>query len=94
MNIINKYLSFTLIVILMAVMDGLNFLVPHNTGFFSLTGGGLDLWHISKRVILLIIAIVFLQWGFNWWKNIIGYIAFGLIAYFGQLFFYNYLFKL
>lgn len=96
MNLLNnKYLAFTLIVVLMAIMDGLNFVLPHNQGFFSLTYGDIDAWHLCKILILAIIAIHFI-WNKDskWQMNILRLGALGVIAYMGQLFIYNFLFKL
>lgn len=96
MNLLNsKYLAFTLIVVLMAIMDGLNFVLPHNQGFFSLTYSGFDAWHLCKILILTIIAIHFI-WDKDskWQINMLKLGALGVIAYLGQLFVFNFLFKL
>ena len=95
MNWKNPYISFTIIVSLKAIMDGLNFVIPHNTGFFSLTSGWFDAWHISWWLCLLIIAIHFV-WDkqVKWQINMLGLVAFGFIALFAQLIIYNFLFKL
>lgn len=96
MNLLNnKYLAFTLIVVLMAIMDGLNFVLPHNQGFFSLTYGDFDAWHLCKILILTIIAGHFI-WDkkSNWKINMLRLGVLCGIAYFGQRFVYNFLFKL
>ena len=95
MNILNKYLAFTFIVIMLALMDVLNFQIPHNTGFFSLTDGYFDMWHLLKFCILLLIAIK-LTWNINDTKkiNVLRLVALGFIALAGQLLIYNGLFKL
>ena len=94
MNLLNKYISFSLIVILLAIMDGLNFTMLHNNGFFSLTSGYFDAWHLSKFFILLIIGIQFIWSKDKWQTNMLRLCALGVIAYAGQLLVYNFLFKL
>ncbi len=96
MNLLNKYISFTLIVILKAIADGFNFVIPHNTGFFSLTSGWFDAWHLCFWFILLIIGLNFVGiWHkFNWQMNLLKLVAFGVIAFLLQQFVYNFLFKL
>ena len=97
MNLLNnKYLAFTLIVVLMAIMDGLNFVLLHNQGFFSLTyNGGFDAWHLCKIIILIIIAVHFI-WNkqINWKINMLRLGVLGGIAWGAQRFIYNFLFKL
>ena len=95
MNLLNKWFSFTLIVILMATMDGLNFVLPHNQGFFSLTYSGFDAWHLCKIIILIIIAVHFI-WNkqINWKINMLRLGVLGGIAWSAQRFIYNFLFKL
>jgi len=98
MNLLNKYVSFSIIVVLLAVMDGLNFTMLHNTGFFSLTYGEgstwFDAWHMSKFLILLIISIHFVWVEDKWQTNMLRLCATGVIAFIGQLLVYNFLFKL
>ena len=94
MNLLNKYVSFALIVILLAIMDGLNFIIPHDAGFYSLTSGYFDAWHLSKFIILLIIGIQFIWIKDKWQINMLRLCALGVIAYIGQLLIYNFLFKL
>ena len=95
MKILNKYVSFTIIVCLMAIMDVLNFQIEYDSGFFSLTSGYFDMWHLSKFCILLLIAIQFV-WSKTDTKkdNVLKLIALGGIALAGQLLIYNGLFKL
>ena len=95
MNLLNKYVSFTIIVCLMAIMDVLNFQMPYDSGFFSLTSGYFDMWHLSKWVILLIIAIKF-TWDAKDTKklNILRLVVLAFIALATQLLIYNGLFKL
>lgn len=95
MNLLsNKYVSFGAIVVLKAVMDYLNFQVEGNTGFFSLTDGWIDAWHISGWFMFLIIGIHFVWDKSNWQKSLLKLGALGVIGLLGQLFFYNFLFKL
>ena len=94
MNLLNKYVSFALIVALLAIMDGLNFIMPHDAGFYSLTSGYFDAWHLSKFIILLIIGIQFIWIKDKWQINMLRLCALGVIAYIGQLLIYNFLFKL
>jgi len=91
-----RWISFTLICILKAIADGFNFVVPHNSGFFSLTDGWFDAWHLCFWFILLIIGINFVgKWSkLNWRINMLKFVAFGAIAYVVQRFIYNFLFKL
>ena len=90
-----KYIYFTLVVILMAVMDGINFVLPHNDGFWSLTYGAdriwPDAWHLCKLGILFILYIDGTEFKNRTW--IIKAAAFMFIAVAGQLIFYTYLFK-
>ena len=92
------YIYFVIIVMLMAFMDGFNFYFPHNKGWFSLTYGpgsnSWDIWHILKRLILLVIFIY--MFGFYpeqlaWWLHGMG---FALIAYALQRLIFNTLIKL
>ena len=98
MKLFNKYISFSVIVILLAIMDGINFVMPHNNGFFSLTYGldklWLDAWHAAKILMLLIIAVQFMWVKDKWNTNMLRLCALGVIAYIGQLLVYNFLFKL
>ena len=94
MNLLNKYVSFSIIVILLAIMDGLNFAMPHNTGFYSLTSGYFDAWHLAKFIILLIIGIQFIWIEDKWQTNMLRLCALAVIALIGQLLIYNFLFKL
>ncbi len=97
MNLLNnKWIDFTLICVLKAIADGFNFVIPHNTGFFSLTSGWFDAWHLCFWFILLIIGKNFVgKWNkFNWQINLLRLCAYGAIAYGVQRFVYNYLFKL
>ena len=95
MNLLNKYVSFGILVILKAVMDYLNFQVEHNTGFYSLTDGWWDLWHLCGWLIFFLIAIHLVKWNKpNWQKSMLQYLVLGFMALIGQLFFYNFLFKL
>ena len=94
MNLLNKYVSFALIVILLAIMDGLNFIMPHDAGFYSLTSGYFDAWHLSKFIILLIIGIQFIWVEDKWQINMLRLCALGFIALAGQLLIYNFMFKL
>ncbi|GAG00456.1 unnamed protein product [marine sediment metagenome] len=94
MNLLNKYVSFSIIVLLLAVMDGLNFVMPHDTGFYSLTSGYFDAFHLSKFIILLIIGIQFIWSKDKWQTNMLRLCALGVIAFIGQLLVYNFLFKL
>ena len=97
MNLLNNtWISFFLICVLKAVADILNFQVEHNTGFFSLTDGWLDAWHLCFWFILLIIGKHFVgKWNkFNWKINMLKMGALGVIAYLTQQFIYNFLSKL
>jgi len=91
----NAYISFLAICILKAVMDGLNFTIPYNSGFFSITKDWWDAWHLSWVAILIIIGIHFVwQKESKWQINILRLGVLGIIAYLTQLFIYNFLFKL
>ena len=97
MNLLNKYTSFSIIVILLAIMDGFNFYWPHNDGFFSLTYGpgssSWDAWHVCKRLIFAVIFIDcfgFKPKSYTWWFK--GGI-FALIAWMGQYIIYDVLIK-
>jgi len=75
----------------MATMDYYNFKKPHDNGFWSLKTKcpRVDIWHISKRLILLIVA--FLAIGL---ENLIilitnPYLWMALVAYIGQVIFYT-----
>jgi hypothetical protein len=94
MNILNKYVSFSVLVILKAVRDYLNFQVEYDTGFFSLTSGWWDLWHICGWLMFLLIGIHFVWDKSNWKKSMLKLGVLGFIALIGQLLFYNFLFKL
>ncbi len=94
MNILNKWVAFTAICVLKAFMDVANFIIPHNTGFFSLTSGWVDMWHISWWLILLIIGFMFTGDKNNWRRSLLQLCAFGVIAFIVQIFLYNFLFKL
>ena len=93
-----KLFYFTSIVILLAFMDGFNFYFPHNEGWSSLTYGegsnNLDIWHLLKRLILLILFVqacgIKLKKPLWWFYAII----FTLIAYFGQVLIYDVFIKL
>ncbi len=96
----NNYFGLFFIVACLAIMDGINFMLPHNSGFFSLTYGPdklmLDAWHVTKIIMLIFIALK-LIWEpgeSNWQKNGLRLLAAGAIAFFTQLFVYNFLFKL
>ncbi len=95
MNLLNKYVSFGIIVLLMAIMDGFNFVLPNNAGFFSLTPGYFDAWHMSKLLILIIIGVQFI-WDskIKWQINMLKLLGLGFIALAIQLFIFNFLFKL
>jgi hypothetical protein len=95
MNILNPYILFTVIVSLLAIMDVLNFQMPYNSGFFSLTDGWFDMWHLSKIVILGLMAVK-LTWRKEDTrkKNVLKLVALAAIAFFGQLLIYNGIFKL
>ena len=95
MSITNKYLDFVVICVLKAVMDYLNFQVPHNTGFFSITSGWWDAWHISGWLILFIIGFnLVVRSGIKWQSNVLRLGALGVIAFVVQKLLYNFLFKL
>jgi hypothetical protein len=94
MNLLNKYVSFSVLVILKAVRDYLNFQVEYNTGFFSLTDGFWDAWHLCGWLMFLIIGIQFVWNKSKWQDNMLRLGALGVIAFCGQLLFYNFLFKL
>ena len=92
------YLYFSIIIFILACMDGFNFHFPHNKGWFSLTYGknriSWDAWHTLKRLLLLV--IFFYMAGirpdsFMWWVH--GGL-FALLAYLGQRLIYNTLIKL
>ena len=91
-----RYLYFFIIVALLAIMDGFNFAIPHDSGFWSLGTGPnffkFDAWHFSKMLMLLIIAIDKIE-GNNLIKTGKHLFYCGLIALFGQLIIYNLLFK-
>ena len=93
MNHLNKWVLFTVICVLKAVMDVANFILPHNTGFFSLTSGWFDMWHVSWWIILFLIAYK-LNWSHNWRRSILQMGAMGVIAFVVQVVLYNFLFKL
>jgi len=92
----NKFLYFFVIITILAILDGFNFQVPYDTGFWSLnTVGGMfkpDIWHTLKIGILAWIAIRELEK-----KDLVidirDLIYFGLIAFFGQIIIYNICFK-
>ena len=94
MSLLNKWVAFTVICVLKALMDVANFIIPHNTGFFSLTSGWFDMWHIGWWLILLIIGFMFTWNKNNWQRSALQLCAFGAIAYIVQAVLYNFLFKL
>ena len=61
-----SYILFGVIVFLWAFMDYLSFHKRHNQGFWSLktmpSGFKIDAWHVSKWIILFIVAGEFLDW--------------------------------
>jgi len=75
----------------MATMDFYNFRRPHDNGFWSLKTKHprFDIWHTSKRIILAIIAYIAIghEQAIILLSN--PYVWLILIAYFGQLIFYN-----
>lgn len=96
----NKYFVFFFICAMLAIMDGINFTLPHNNGFFSLTYGEgsspFDAWHIAKILVLAVIALKFIWKSdeINWQMNGLRLLTVGFIAFITQLFIYNFLFKL
>ena len=72
-------------------MDGFNFQVPYDTGFWSLnTEGGwfkLDIWHLLKIIMLGWIAIPLAK------KNLWKWLYLAGIAFAGQIIIYNLLIK-
>lgn len=99
-NVTNKWVAFFLICALKATQDGLNFAMSHNQGFFSLTYGPgsswFDAWHISWVLVLIIIAVNFIDWfeDIKWQMKVLKLVAYGIIAYITQWFIYNVLFYL
>ncbi len=80
----------------MAWMDVFNFVVPHNTGFFSLTYGGevpirVDIWHLLK--ILILGLVLFGQNKFKGRDYFFYYLIGAVLAFVIQLIIYNWLFK-
>lgn len=87
---------FSSAVIVLAIMDGLNFYWPHNQGFYSLTygaerftilGKSMDAWHVLKMIIILILGLPLLK------KSIHHLITLALIAWLGQELIYHQLIK-
>ena len=94
MNLLNEYVVFGIICLLKAIMDGLNFTIPRDSGFFSLTKGWWDAWHVSWWIILLLISII-LMWDIsNWQISLLEMGALGIMAFVIQRLVYNFLFKL
>ena len=95
MNILNKYVAFALICALKAIMDVINFMYPKDAGFFSITSGWFDMWHLAWWCILLLIGIKF-AWDKNDTRklNILKLVVLAVIALAIQLLIYNGLFKL
>jgi len=87
----NRYLYFGVVILILAIMDGFNFQVPYDRGFWSLnTMGGLfkfDIWHLLKIGLLFWIAIPLAK------HHAVRWALFGVLAFFGQLIIYNLLFK-
>jgi len=86
-----EYYRIALVVGILALMDGFNFVIPHNSGYFSLTYDDSffrwDIWHHLKILLLIVVFIDRKK------MNIIKWIYFGLIAFVGQIIIYNLLFK-
>lgn len=94
MNILNEWVVFSIICVLKAVMDGVNFTIPKDNGFFSITKGWFDIWHLSWWIILLLLSLV-LVWDIsNWQISLLKMGSMGVIAFVIQKFVYNFLFKL
>jgi len=90
----NEYVIFGVICLLKAIMDGLNFVIPHNTGFFSLTKKWWDAWHVSWWIILLLIGLILVWDVSNWQISSLRLGALGVMAFVIQRVVYNFLFKL
>jgi hypothetical protein len=90
-----EFVLFGVVVSLLAIMDGFNFARPHNNGWWSLNyDGSNDVWHWTKRGVLITVAITALSDRYrHLWDWLIRLIIMGIIALAGQLFIYNYLFK-
>ena len=86
-----EYYRVALVIAILALMDGFNFAVPHNTGYWSLTYNSdffrFDIWHHLKFLLLIVVFIDKDK------MSIMKWIYFGLIAFVGQLLIYNILFK-
>ena len=88
---------------MMAFMDVLNFRMPHNNGWLSLTYGvdritfmgmSVDAWHVCKKLIQLLIFIYMFGIHFKkgtWW---LAGGMFALIAWCGHVLIYDVLIKL
>lgn len=90
----NDYIVFGIICLLKAIMDGMNFVKPWNDGFFSLTAGWWDAWHLSWWTILFLIAYKFRWETLNWQTSLLEMAAMGVMAFVIQKVVYNFLFKL
>jgi hypothetical protein len=95
MNLLaNEFVVFGLICLFKAIMDGLNFTIPKNSGFFSITEGWWDAWHLSWWLILLLISLMFVWDTSNWQISLLEMGSMGIMAFIIQRFVYNFLFKL
>ncbi len=87
---------FVLVVFLLAWMDVFNFVVPHNSGFFSLTYGDdfpirFDIWHLLK--VLVLGLILFGQNKFKGRDYFFFYLIGAVLAFVIQIILYNWLLK-
>ena len=86
---------FGAIVILLAWMDFICFQRPHDSGYFSLhtKGSKRDAWHDAKKLVLFLIAFIIIREDALIDIFVNPYVWLAAIAYLGQKFFYNFLFK-
>jgi len=90
----NIYFDFAAICVLKAVMDFINFATEKNTGFWSITSGWFDGWHISGWIIMLIVGVNFVFFYFknsSWQINLLRLGLFGIIAFVIQTVLYNWI---